>query len=174
MTTCVRCAVAAVAVLGAFPCDAAATAGEIVAQATIPISQARPSTGSRIRRELPKLTIPATDPYEKLTPEQMRAFRALFTNLADGDEPPYPVDGLLPIAKTLVFALADGAIGEGDLFMTVRVDEKGEPQSTSIYATPSQRVSREAAAVLMKAKYKPGTCAGKPCTSEFPFTAKFE
>ena len=73
-----------------------------------------------------------------------------------------------------MFALADGAIGEGDLFMTVRVDENGEPQSTSIYATPSPRVSKEAAAVLMKAKYKPGTCAGKPCTSEFPFTAKFE
>jgi hypothetical protein len=174
MTTCVRCAVAAVAVLAGFPSHAGATAGDVLAQATIPISQARPDTGSRIRRELPKLTIPATDPYDKLTPDQMRAFRALFTNLADGDEPPYPVDGLLPIAKTLVFSLADGAIGQGDLFMTVRVDEKGEPQSTSIYATPSQRVSREAAAVLMKAKYKPGVCAGKPCTSEFPFTAKFE
>ena len=174
MTTYVQCAVAAALMLAGLPCDAGVPAADVLAQATIPISQARPNTGSRIRRELPKLTIPATDPYDKLTPEQMRAFRALFTNLADSDEPPYPVDGLLPIAKTLVFALADGAIGEGDLFMTVRVDEKGEAQSTSIYATPSQRVSKEAAAVLMKAKYKPGTCAGKPCTSEFPFTAKFE
>ena len=127
MTTCMRCAVAAAVMLAGFPCSAGVPAPDVLAQATIPISQARPNTGSRIRRELPKLTIPATDPYDKLTPEQMRAFRALFTDLADGDEPPYPVDGLLPIAKTLVFALADGAIG-----------------------------------------------AGKPCTSEFPFTAKFE
>ena len=125
-------------------------------------------------RELPKLTIPATAPYDKLTPEQRSAFRALFTNLADGDEPAYPAEGLLPIANALVFALADGAIGEGDLFLTVHVDEKGEPQSTNVYATPSQRISKEAATVLMKAKYKPATCAGKPCTSEFPFTAKFE
>ena len=173
MNTYVRCALAAAA-LAALPCEARAATPDMLAQATIPISQARPGTGSRIRRELPKLTIPATDPYEKLTPDQMRAFRALFTNLAEGDEPPYPVDGLLPLANSLVFVLADGAIGEGELFMTVRVDEKGDPQSTSIYATPSPRVSKEATTVLMKVKYKPGTCAGRPCTSEFPFTAKFE
>ena len=65
-------------------------------------------------------------------------------------------------------------VGEGDLFLTVRVDEKGEPQSTTVYATPGDRVSKEAANVLMRVKYKPGTCAGKPCTAEFPFTAKFE
>lgn len=159
----------------AMPCDAAtATVDMLLAQATIPITQARPVTGSRIRRELPRLTIPATDPYDKLTPEQRRAFRAQFSNLAEGDDPPYPIDGLLPVANALAFALADGAIGEGELFLTVRVDEKGDPQSTSVYATPSQRISKEAATLLMKLKYKPATCAGKPCTSEFPFTARFE
>ena len=158
----------------AVPCDAATAPADLLAQATISITQARPATGSRIRRAMPKLTIPATDTYDKLTPEQRRAFRALFTDLAEGDEPAYPAEGLLPIANALAFALADGAVDEGELFLTVRVDEKGEPQSTSIYATPSQRISKEAASVLMKAKYKPATCAGKPCTSEFPFTARFE
>jgi len=156
------------------PCEAAVEPADMLAQATIPITQARPATGSRIRRELPKLTIPATEPYEKLTAEQRRAFRALFTDLAESDEPAYPIDGLLPIANALAFALADGAVGTGDLFLTVRVDEKGEPQSTNVYATPSQRISKEAATVLMKTKYKPATCAGKPCSSEFPFTARLE
>lgn len=165
---------AALAATFPFPCDAALAPADMLAQATIPITQARPTTGSRIRRELPKLVIPATDPYDKLTAEQRRAFRALFTDLAETDEPAYPVDGLLPIANALVFALADGAVDTGDLFLTVRVDEKGEPQSTTVYATPSQRISREAATVLMKTKYKPATCAGKPCSSEFPFTARLE
>lgn len=147
---------------------------DVLAQATISITQARAATGSRIRRDLPKLTIPATDPYDKLTAEQRRDFRALFSNLAEGDDPPYPLDGLLPVANALAFALADGAVESGELFLTVRVDEKGEPQSTSVYATPSQRISKEAATVLMKIRYKPATCAGKPCTSEFPFTARFE
>ena len=155
--------------------DALAAMPEVVAQATLPLVQARPGTGSRVRRELPSLTIPATDPYDKLTPKQKAEFRALFNNLAESDEPPYPVEGLLPIAKSLAFALADVTtpLGDGDLFMTVRVDENGDAVSTNVYATPSPRVSREAATVLIKAKYKPATCAGKPCTSEFPFTAHF-
>jgi len=165
---------AALAAAVAYPCDASSTPAEVLAQATIPITQARPATGSRIRRELPKLTVAASDPYDKLTPEQRRAFRALFANLGEGDEPPYPLDGLLPVAKALAFALADGAVPEGELFLTVRVDEKGEPQSTSVFATPSPRISKEAAIALMSIKYKPATCGGKTCTSEFPFTARFD
>jgi hypothetical protein len=120
----------------------------------------------------------AHDPATILTTssraEQRRVFRALFTDLAEGDEHRIRSKVYLPIANALAFALADGAIGEGELFLTVRVDEKGEPQSTNVYATPSQRISKEAATVLMKIRYKPATCAGKPCTSEFPFTARFE
>jgi hypothetical protein len=173
MNTLATCA-CAIAVALAVPCEAATAPADLLAQATIPITQARPNTGSRIRRALPKLTIPATEPYDKLTAEQRRAFRALFTDLKEADEPPYPVDGMLPIANALAFALADGAVEEGELFLTVRVDEKGEPQQTNVFATPSPRISKEAATVLMKSKYKPATCAGKPCTSEFPFTARFE
>jgi hypothetical protein len=158
----------------AMPCHAAVAPADVLAQATIPITQARPNTGSRIRRPLPQLTIPATEAYDKLTAEQRHAFRSLFTNLAESDEPPYPVEGLLPVAKALAFALSDGPVEGGELFLTVRVDENGEAQQTSVFATPSPRISREAAAVLMKTRYKPATCAGKPCTSEFPFMARFE
>ena len=164
-----------VCLLVAAAIDAAASSQTAIAQATLSITQARPATGSRVRRELPKLTIPATDSYDRLTPEQKAAFRAQFSNLGDGDEPPYPLEGLLPIAKSLAFVLADSTtlLGEGDLFITVRVDEKGEPLSTNVYATPSSRVSREASTVLMSIKYKPALCASKPCTSDFPFTARF-
>lgn len=147
---------------------------DALAQVTLPITQARPDTGSRIRRDLVKMTIPASDPWDQLTPQQRTAFLAHFSNLGEGDEPPYPREGLLPLAKSMVFEFADGPVGEGELFLTVKVDEKGEPQSVAVYATPSTRISKEAAAVLMAAKYKPALCKGKPCTSEFPFTARFE
>jgi hypothetical protein len=169
----VRSACAAAAVMFVLP-DVQATPPDALAQVTLPIVQARAGTGSRIRQALPKMTIPATDPYDRLTPQQKAELRALFTNLAESDEPPYPAEGLLPVAKSIVFALSDGAIGEGDLFMTVLVDENGDAKSTSVYATPSSRVSREAATVLMKVKYKPAICAGKPCSSEFPFKAHFD
>ncbi|MFO1312049.1 MAG: hypothetical protein U1F41_08305 [Burkholderiales bacterium] len=162
------------ATLAALPSLAAPPPGDVLAQVTIPLTQARAETGSRIRRALPGMTIPAGEPYDKLSAEQRAAFRALFKDLPPDNDPPYPVDGLLPIAQSMAFALADGKVGTGDLFVIVKVDEKGEPQSTSVYATPDERVAKEAANALMRVKYRPGTCAGKPCTSEFPFTAKFE
>ena len=144
------------------------------AQTSLPIVQARPDTGSRIRREVVKLFIPAEKRYDELTPDQMAKFRAQFANLADADEPSYPIAGLRPLAEDIVLALADGPVGKGALFMTVHVDEQGEAKSTAVYETPDSRVSREVAVVLMKAKYKPARCNGKPCSSEFPFAARFD
>lgn len=144
------------------------------AQTAIPIVQARPETGSRIRRPLVKVYIDAEKPYAELTPEQRAKFRAHFAGLADADEPPYPEGGLRPVAESLAFVLADGQVGRGRLFVTVKVDEKGVPSSVAVYDVPDARTGREAANVLMKTRYKPGVCAGKPCTSEFPFEARFD
>ncbi len=162
-------ATALVAVLA--DAGAAATA---TGETAIPIVQARPDTGSRIRRERVKIFIPAEKPYAELTAEQRAQFRAQFAGLAEGDEPPYPDRGLRPVAEDLAFALADGKVGKGKLFLTVKVDEKGEPVSVAVFETPNSRTSKEAAAVLMKARFKPGVCGGKPCASEFPFSVRID
>lgn len=162
------CAAVAAAIVAFVPAPPAA------AQASIPIVQARPDTGSRIRRPLVKVYIDAEKPYAELTPEQRAKFRAHFAGLADADEPPYPEGGLRPVAESLAFVLADGQVGRGRLFVTVKVDEKGVPSSVSVYEAPDPRTSKEAANVLMKTRYKPGVCGGKPCTSEFPFDARFD
>lgn len=142
------------------------------AETAIPVVQARPDTGSRIRRERAKIYIPAEKPYAELAPEERAKFRAEFAGLADADEPPYPERGLRPVAEELAFALADGPVGKGRLFLTVKVDEKGAPISVAVFETPDARTAREAAAVLMKTQFKPGRCGGKPCAAEFPFTAR--
>jgi hypothetical protein len=156
---------------------AAADAGAVPTasgETAIPIVQARPDTGSRIRRERVKLFIPAERPYAELTVEQRAQFRAQFAGLADADEPPYPDRGLKPVAEELAFALADGKVVKGRLFLTVKVDEKGEPVSVAVFETPDSRTSKEAAAVLMKTHFKPGVCGGKPCASEFPFGVRLD
>jgi hypothetical protein len=164
-------ATALAAVLTAVDAGAAPSAS---AETAIPIVQARPDTGSRIRRERVKLFIPAEKPYAELTAEQRAQFRAQFAGLADADEPPYPDRGLRPVAEDLAFALADGKVGKGRLFLTVKVDEKGEPVSVAVFETPDSRTSKEAAAVLMKTRFKPGVCSGKPCPSEFPFIVRLD
>ena len=81
-----------------------------IAQTSVPIVQARPETGSRIRRPLVQMYIDAEKPYAQLTPEQRAKFRAHFAGLADADEPPYPEDGLRPVVDTLAFVLADALL----------------------------------------------------------------
>ena len=79
-----------------------------------------------------------------------------------------------PLAEEIVATLAGGPVGKGALLITVHVDEQGEAKSTAVYETPDPRVSRVVAIVLMKARYKPARCNDKPCSSEFPFTARFD
>jgi hypothetical protein len=167
-------ALAATMLAAALAAVAAAAASPVAAETAVPIVQARPDTGSRIRRERMKIYIPAERPYAELTAEQRAQFRALFAGLADADEPPYPDRGLKAVAEDLAFALADGKVGKGRLFLTVKVDEKGEPVSVAVFETPDSRTSKEAAAVLMKTRYKPGVCGGKPCPSEFPFSVRLD
>jgi hypothetical protein len=166
-------ALAATALAAALTAVDASSAPTVSAETAIPIVQARPDTGSRIRRERVKIFIPAEKPYTELTAEQRAQFRAQFTGLADADEPPYPDRGLKPVAEELAFALADGKVGKGRLFLTVKVDDKGDPVSVAVYETPDSRTSKEAAAVLMKTRFKPAVCSGKPCPSEFPFSVRF-
>ncbi len=171
--TCAPRLPAAVAILLSFVLGVVAFPQVAHAQTAIPIVQARPDTGSRIRRQNFNLYIDAEAPYAQLTAQQRAQYRALFAGLADADEPPYPEMGLRPVADALLFALADGTIGEGRLFLTVKVDARGEPTAVDVFETPNSRTSKEAATVLMKTRFKPGVCAGKPCSSEFPFIVRF-
>ena len=173
-SACCRPKVAWAAVAAAIVAFVPSAAPPAVAQTAIPIVQARPDTGSRIRRPLVKLHIDAEGPYAELTPEQRAKFRAHFAGLADADEPPYPEGGLRAVGGALAFVLAGGQVGKGRRFVTVKVDEKGVPSSVAVYDVPDARTGREAANVLMKTRYKPGVCSGKPCSSEFPFEARFD
>jgi hypothetical protein len=144
------------------------------AQTSLPIVQPRSGSLSLASRERVSMFIPADKSYDELTPDEKAKFRAQFSNLAATDEPSYPIAGLRPLAEEIVAALAGGPVGKGALLVTVHVDDQGEAKSTAVYETPDPRVSRVVAVVLMKTKYKPARCNGKPCSSEFPFTARFD
>ena len=146
----------------------------VSAQTSLPIVQLRSGSLSLASRERVSMFIPAEKRYDELTADQKAKFRAQFSNLADADEPSYPIAGLRPLAEEIVAELANTSIGKGTLFMTVHVDEQGEAKPTAVFDTPDARVSRVVAVVLMKTKYKPARCNGKPCSSEFPFTARFD
>lgn len=142
------------------------------ARTSPPIMQ-RSGSVSLANRDRVRMFVPAEKHYDEFTPDQKAKFRGQFANLAETDES-YPIAGLRPLAEEVVFELADASIGKCALFMTVHVDEQGDAKATAVYETPDARVSRVVAVVLMKAEYKPARCNGKPCSSEFPFAARFD
>src|SRR5687767_1402432 len=65
-------------------------------------NSATSSTGTMLKRELRwRSNIPLNKTYEQLTPEQKAEFRSLYATLGDGDEPPFPVQGIKPIFNNI-------------------------------------------------------------------------
>jgi hypothetical protein len=125
-------------------------------------------TGSHLRRSSVEASeVPFDKRYHELTPEQQRLFKAQYEAMPDGDEPPYPVEGLQSIYGALA-ALAMRLQVEGPLEMHVDIDEKGTATAVSVLRSPGQDMARHAATVLMLAKYKPAVCGGKPCKMQLP------
>jgi hypothetical protein len=131
-------------------------------------------TGSRIRRELAHSnTLPLNKRYEQFTPEEKAALAAEYESMGEGDEPPFPRDGLEPILRAI--EKANRRIGaSGQMALLVEVNAQGRAVSVSSltkFADP--QMLRFVAEVLMLTSYKPALCKGLPCRMEFPFRASF-
>ena len=60
------------------------------------------------------------------------------------------------------------------MILTVRVDERGDAKSVSIYKTPDARLSNLVALMLTRSKFKPGLCEGRPCAMDYVFKYYFK
>jgi len=137
------------------------------AQATYGLKETEPRVGTTVRAEVVRSSIPFDKTYEQMTAEEKEVFRSNYDKLGANDEPPFPLQGLTEIGRELVRLESSGQF-RGPLIMTVRIDDKGEAQSTAVYKTPNDDFSKSVAIVAMKSKYKPAKCDGKPCAMDFP------
>jgi hypothetical protein len=158
------------------PALIAVFSGQALAQATPPvfsIKESEPRLGSLIKRNSAwATTIPLNRRYGELTQEQKVAFHANYEQIADGDEPPFPVDGLRPIVDALTKAQGKLLV-KGDLRLLVDVDANGDAVSVSAVGSPSPEMTKVAASVLLLTKYKPAVCAGQACKMQYPFSLSF-
>ncbi len=127
------------------------------------------------RSEIATGSLPFKKRYSELTPEEQRRVNAWYESMEEGDEPPFPANGLYPIYKALADATRsmDWPI-RGDLVLYVDVDSEGRATSVAVMQTPDEGINRYAAAVVMREKYKPALCKGVPCKMQFPVMARFE
>jgi len=163
----------ALAMTLALPCGMAA-AQDAPSKSGFKIKDDAPVTGSNIRRDAVwGGSLPYDKTYAELSPEQQRMFKSRFVQMAEGDEPPFPVDGLGPLFAAISKASRTVETGAGRLEMDVFVDETGSATKVDVIRSPDERLSKYAATIAMLTKFKPALCQGTPCAMGFPVNLSF-
>ncbi|WP_444884368.1 energy transducer TonB [Microbulbifer sp. PSTR4-B] len=132
-----------------------------------------PPTGSHIKRVAVSGRIPFDRPYSELSEKEKRIFTSEYENFQEGDEPPFPKEGL----KALHWPLYKGheiSMKRGILDVIALINEDGDLEKISIYESPNKYMSDLAIAVFRETKFKPAICSGMPCTMEFPLKINFK
>ncbi len=106
--------------------------------------------------------------YSEFTQSQKEALRRLYVDMNEADEPPFPVEGMRRIVENLS-RLTSHFKQAGELDIRVLVSASGEATSVKFVEHPNIELAQAVAYVLVKTKYKPGTCSGAPCEMELPF-----
>lgn len=137
------------------------------------LKQSAPSLGSNIRRENVTSSMPLNRRWADLAPEHQRSFKSQYEVMGNGDEPPFPLEGLVAIYEPLKKGMEKlGSLGS--LEMHVEIDATGEAREVKVLHSPDSRMTRYAASVLMLTKYKPALCAGVPCAMAMPIRVDFK
>ena len=147
-------------------------AAPALAQDSYGIFEDQPAVGSTIKRRLISWPVPINRTYAELSPEHREVVRKAYPDLAPSDEPPYPARGMEPLLREIA-VVQKSQVGEGPVKITVKIDEKGEAQSVASLASPNRTITQLVAFALMREKYKPGTCGGRPCARDFVFEHAF-
>ena len=138
------------------------------------IKQDNADTGSNIRRDVVSgSVIPLNKRYSELTLEQQAQVRSQYESLGPNDEPPFPLDGLGPIYKSIA-AAQQRLLVVGRLSVAVDISSQGEATSVSVFDSPDPQMVKIVASLLMAQMYKPALCDGTPCQMKYPFRITFQ
>jgi hypothetical protein len=105
--------------------------------------------------------------YDQLSEAEKKSLHSMYESIAEGDEPPYPVDGIEPIFRKMQENLI--GLTPGKYLILVRVSASGDAKNVSLLKQPSVDDAKRISYFLVTAKYKPARCAGTPCAMDFPF-----
>jgi hypothetical protein len=137
------------------------------------VNESTQTTGTIIKRDIKwDSKIPLNKTYGELTPEQKAELHALYNSMPEGDEPPFPAEGLKSIFNAVRNAQRLSQ-ARGEINMVVTVGPDGKATKVESFGNESSvRMTEVTQQILLLTKYKPGICSGKPCTMQFRFTQK--
>lgn len=161
------------ALLAALAAPAQAAQADAAAATPAPyrLKEAQPRVGSRILSDIASSSLPMTA-YADFSDAEKRRVKSAYDNMADDDEPPYPLFGTRKLFEAMS-AIGGKFLAEGELKMRVEINSEGVAQSVEVFKSPDPDVTKYAAMVLIAQKYKPALCHGVPCAQQFPWDVKF-
>jgi len=116
--------------------------------------------------------IPINKRYSELSDSERETLHEMWENIAPGDEPPFPLYGLRPLHATLASAQQKLAV-DGSLVLIADVDASGQVGEIKVLRSPNSEMTNFVATMLFETKFKPASCAGKPCAMQYPFAFNF-
>ena len=137
------------------------------------LKEETPALGTNIPKNVVTAPLPLTKTYAELTSQERARLHALYPELKEGDEPPFPLRGLRPVMREIA-DLQARALVNGTARYGVRVDAKGIPQAIAVYKSPDERFTKAVAYQLINTDYKPAKCDGQPCAGEYIFDFEFK
>lgn len=105
--------------------------------------------------------------YEQLSSEQKAKLNEHYEHIAEGDEPPYPAEGLKPLVQA-IYEIQSKLLVKGTLDLLVDVDENGTATAVSALESPSAEMTKFASYVILLTKFKPAKCGEKGCKMQYP------
>ena len=129
--------------------------------------QAEPHTGTLLAKTEVRSALPSNVGWDGLTPEQKDIVRGRYPALEPGDDPPYPVNGLVEFNR-LIVAAAGKFNARGLLRLNVLVGADGKAKEVRRVGSFDDDVVRFVAAAAMALRYKPAVCHGEPCEMLYP------
>lgn len=138
------------------------------------IKEDDPPTGSAIRRNaVGSFSVPINKRYDELSSEERQALNRSYEHIDEGDEPPFPAEGLKPLLKA-IYAIQGKLLVTGKLFLVADVEPDGHVSQVKAEGSPSAEMTKYAGAALMLTKFKPAVCKGRPCKMQFPLEMIFK
>jgi len=89
-----------------------------------------------------------------------------YDGLAADAEPPFPLDGFIPVIREM--ERTEKYADTGTLLIVIEVDASGAPTEGKTLATPDSAIASALLRVAMQMKYKPGKKNGEPVAMKFP------
>jgi hypothetical protein len=131
-----------------------------------------PETGSNITRVAMTWPVTISATYAELSPEEREFVRGDYVKLGNGDEPAYPLYGMTPVLQEMQ-RIRMGSNDDGRVSLVVRVDAQGHARAFAILKAPDEGIAKAFAFVLMHTPFKPASCGGQACDSDYVFRYDF-